>query len=370
MDQPVHAPARRSGQSPPSRRAEPPADAHAHPTCAPNPAPGSKPITAVWPGNPYPRGANFDGEGVNFSLFSQHAEKVELCVFDASRPPRAAADRAARNAPTTSGTATSPKRARACSTATACTAPTTPERGHRFNPHKLLIEPYAKHIAGPAQVERRALRLSRRHTRRRICRSTSDDSAAGMPKCRVIDPAFTWGDDRPPRVPWHDTVIYELHVRGFTMRHPGRAADAARHLRGPRDRAGDRSPAAPRRHRRRADAGPRLRGRPAPARTRPEELLGLQHHRLLRARHALLRHRPHQRVQDDGEDAALRGHRGDPRRGLQPHGRRQPDGPDAVVPRRRQRLVLPARAGQPALLHGLHRLRQHAEHAAPARARS
>ena len=97
--------------------------------------------------------------------------------------------------------------------------PYRPEEGHRFNPHKLLVEPYAKHLSGN-------LRWSDAHFAYRVGHAKEDlsfdrrDNAAGMPKCRVIDPAFTWGEDRRPRVPWNDTVIYELHVRGFTMRHP------------------------------------------------------------------------------------------------------------------------------------------------------
>ena len=97
--------------------------------------------------------------------------------------------------------------------------PYKPEYGHRFNPHKLLLDPYAKHVSG-------AIKWSDAHFGYRVGNAREDlsfdrrDSAAGMPKCRVIDPAFTWGNDRAPRVPWHDTVIYELHVRGFTMRHP------------------------------------------------------------------------------------------------------------------------------------------------------
>ena len=115
------------------------------------------------------------------------------------------------------------------------------------------------------------------------------------------------------------------------------AAGAARHLCRARDRADDRSPAAPRRDGGGADARARVPGRPAPGRPRAAQLLGLQHHRLLRAGHALFGHRPGQRIQDDGQDAALRRHRGDPRRGLQPHRRGQSPRPDAVVPRHRQR---------------------------------
>ncbi|MBI5616645.1 MAG: glycogen debranching protein GlgX [Gammaproteobacteria bacterium] len=176
------------------------------------------PITAVWPGSPYPRGATWDGEGVNFSLFSAHAEKVEVCIFDPSG-----------------------RRELQRVTLPECTeavwhgylpegrpgllygyrvhGPYRPEQGHRFNPHKLLIEPYAKHLQG-------TLKWSDAHFGYRIGGRREDlsmdrrDNAAGMPKCRVVDPAFTWGNDQPPKIPWHDTVIYELHMRGYTRRHP------------------------------------------------------------------------------------------------------------------------------------------------------
>ena len=148
----------------------------------------------------------------------QPTPRKSSCASSTHRPARAAAHRAARAH--RRGLALLPARgaARACSTAIASTAPTTRSTATASIPHKLLIEPYAKHIAGPAALERRTLRLPRRPSRRTISPSTSATAPPGMPKCRVIDPAFTWGDDRPPRVPWHDTVIYELHVRGFTMR--------------------------------------------------------------------------------------------------------------------------------------------------------
>jgi isoamylase len=177
------------------------------------------PITEIWPGRPYPRGATWDGEGVNFSLFSQHAEKVELCLFDV---------KGRREVQRITLTEHSDQEWH-------CYLPEArpgmlygyrvygayrPELGHRFNPHKLLLDPYAKSLQGhinwsDAQYgyrighERADLSFDRR------------DSAPGMPKCRVIDPAFTWGDDRRPNIPWNDTVIYEAHVRGFTIRHPG-----------------------------------------------------------------------------------------------------------------------------------------------------
>ena len=209
------------------------ADTHAplradapHPAGAPAHAPHvrtdarthKKPITAVWPGSPYPRGATFDGEGVNFSLFSQHAEKVELCVFDSTG--RRELQRIQLNERTDDAWhGYLPEARPGLLYGYRVHGPYEPERGHRFNPHKLLIEPYAKHIQGQ-------IKWSDAHFGYRVGNPKEDlsfdkhDNAAGMPKCRVIDPAFTWGDDRPPRIPFHDTVIYELHVRGFTMRHP------------------------------------------------------------------------------------------------------------------------------------------------------
>jgi isoamylase len=186
----------------------------------------TRPITAVWPGNPFPRGATWDGEGVNFSLFSANATKVELCIFDPTG--RRELQRIALPERTDEiWHGYLPEARPGLLYGYRVHGPYEPTKGHRFNPNKLLIEPYAKHLEGP-------LRWSDAHFGYRIGHSKADlsfdkrDSAGGMPKCRVVDPAFTWGDDRPPRTPWHDTVIYEAHVRGLTMLHP----DVPRQLRG------------------------------------------------------------------------------------------------------------------------------------------
>jgi isoamylase len=175
-------------------------------------------ISAVWPGQPYPRGATWDGEGVNFSLFSAHAEKVELCLFDPTG--RHEIQRiAVRERTDGYWHVYLPEARPGLLYGYRVYGPYDPERGHRFNPHKLLIEPYARHLQGQ-------LVWSDAHFGYRTGHAKADlsfdrrDSAAGTPKCRVVDPAFTWGDDRPPRIPWHDTVIYEGHVRGLSMRHP------------------------------------------------------------------------------------------------------------------------------------------------------
>ena len=125
--------------------------------------------------------------------------KVELCLFDRHRPPRVAAV-ALRERTDEIWHCYLPEARPGCCTATASTGPMSRE-GHRFNPHKLLIEPYAKQLRGPAALERRALRLPRRTCASATCPSTSATAPPGTPKCRVIDPAFTWGDDRPPRTP-------------------------------------------------------------------------------------------------------------------------------------------------------------------------
>ncbi|HUI61938.1 MAG TPA: glycogen debranching protein GlgX [Steroidobacteraceae bacterium] len=185
-----------------------------------------RPISAVWPGHPYPRGATWDGEGVNFSVFSANAERVELCLFDPGG--RHEVQRVEVRERTDEIWHTYLPEARpGLLYGYRVHGPYEPGNGHRFNPHKLLIEPYAKTLHG-------TLNWSDAHFGYRLGHARADlsfdkrDSASGTPKCRVIDPAFTWGDDRPPRVPWHDTVIYEAHVRGMTMRHP----EVPPHLRG------------------------------------------------------------------------------------------------------------------------------------------
>ena len=115
------------------------------------------------------------------------------------------------------------------------------------------------------------------------------DSAPFAPLAAVVDDAFTWGDDRPLRTPWHKTLIYELHVKGFTQAEPGRPGSAARHLPGPGVRAGHPASDVARRHGGRAAAGPSPPRRLASDRARADELLGLQHAVVLRARRALRR---------------------------------------------------------------------------------
>jgi len=176
------------------------------------------PITAVWPGSPDPRGATWDGEGVNFALFSENAERVELCIFDDAG--RRQLQRIALSERTDQ--------------VWHCYLPEArpgmlygyrvygryrPDEGSRFNAHKLLLDPYAMQIVGALRWSDALFGYTPGHRREDLSYDRRD-SAGGMPKCKVIDPAFTWGGDRGPSVPWHEMVIYELHVRGYTLQHP------------------------------------------------------------------------------------------------------------------------------------------------------
>ena len=176
------------------------------------------PSSKIWPGSPYPLGATWDGKGVNFALFSAHADKVELCLFDRSGTHEEA--RIALPEYTDEVWHCYLPEARPGQLyGYRVHGPYDPEAGHRFNPNKLLLDPYARAIVGPLRWSdavfgyrvggpREDLAVDRR------------DSARYMPKCRVIESAFTWNDDRHPRNSWEETIILEMHVRGFTIKHP------------------------------------------------------------------------------------------------------------------------------------------------------
>ncbi len=176
------------------------------------------PTTRIREGRPFPLGATWDGLGVNFALFSAHATKVELCLFDADgerelerielpeytdevwhgylrdgRPGMVYGYRVH--------------------------GPYEPAAGHRFNPNKLLLDPYAKQLVGDLVWDDALFGYTIGAPDKDLS-FDERDSARFMPKCRVIDPAFTWGHDRRPEVPWERTILYETHVRGYTMRHP------------------------------------------------------------------------------------------------------------------------------------------------------
>ncbi|MGH7007187.1 MAG: glycogen debranching protein GlgX [Stellaceae bacterium] len=170
-------------------------------------------------GRPYPLGAHSDPRGANFALFSAHAEKVELCLFDPNG--RHETDRLPLPE-NTNGVwhGHLPEAYPGLLYGYRVHGPYAPEHGHRFNPNKLLLDPYARDIVGD-------LHLSDAHFGYRVGSARGDrsfdrrDNARVMPKCRLIDDNFHWSDDRPPRRPLCDSVIYELHVKGFTKLHAG-----------------------------------------------------------------------------------------------------------------------------------------------------
>ncbi|HSU63239.1 MAG TPA: alpha-amylase family glycosyl hydrolase, partial [Burkholderiales bacterium] len=155
--------------------------------------------STVWRGRAHPLGATWDGAGVNFALFSKNATRVELCLFD-PRGRRELERVELRERTDFVWHCYLPDARPGLLYAYRVDGPT--DGGHRFDPSKLLLDPYAKLIVGKI--------------------------GAGLGRCQVVDTAFSWGDDKPPRTPWHDSVIYELHVKGFTQRHP----DVPEQLRG------------------------------------------------------------------------------------------------------------------------------------------
>ncbi|HYE20574.1 MAG TPA: glycogen debranching protein GlgX, partial [Tepidisphaeraceae bacterium] len=173
--------------------------------------------TRIWPGRPYPLGATWDGAGVNFAIFSEHATRVELCLFDSADDARESARITLPEQTDMVWHGYFPDVEPGQLYGYRVYGPYDPPAGHRFNPNKVVLDPYAKAIG-------RDLAWDDSLFGYRIGADDlafdGRDNAAHCPLAAVIDTAFTWGDDRPPRTPWHKTVIYEAHVRGLTMRHP------------------------------------------------------------------------------------------------------------------------------------------------------
>ncbi len=173
----------------------------------------------IWPGRPQSRGAVWDGLGVNFALFSEHATGVDLCLFDS---PDATAEAVRVALPERTDFIWHgylPDLRPGQLYGYRVQGPYDPEAGHRFNPAKVVLDPYAKAIGRPVRWDETLFGYTPGHPRLDLSRD-GRDNAAYAPLAAVIDQPFTWGDDRPPRTPWHETVIYELHVKGFTYRHP------------------------------------------------------------------------------------------------------------------------------------------------------
>jgi len=169
----------------------------------------------LWPGKPFPLGPWWDGDGTNFSLFSEHAERVELCLFDGDERETCyeLKERTAFNwhgyLPGVGPGQRYGYRVH---------GPWAPEQGHRFNPTKLLIDPYAKAIEGPVLWERGNVLPYVAGDEDGDLERDDEDDAEAIPKGIVIDESFDWEGDRQLNTPWHDTVIYETHVKGFTKR--------------------------------------------------------------------------------------------------------------------------------------------------------
>ncbi|CAH0246363.1 Glycogen operon protein GlgX homolog [Microbacterium oxydans] len=167
----------------------------------------------VWPGSPYPLGATFDGQGTNFALFSEGAERVELCLFDE--------DGSEERVPLTEFDAFVwhgflPSVQPGQLYGYRVYGPGKPTEGKRYNPHKLLLDPYAKAVSGQIEWGQSLFGYDFGDPDSR----NEEDSAAAMVKGVVINPFFEWAGDRLPKTPYAQTVIYESHVKGLTFRHP------------------------------------------------------------------------------------------------------------------------------------------------------
>jgi glycogen operon protein len=165
-------------------------------------------IALLWPGQPSPLGATYDGEGINFAIFSENATKVELCIFDSPDAPVESERLDLRERTNYIWHGYLPGARPGLIYGYRVHGPFDPTAGHRFNPRKVLFDPYARSVA-------RHLKWSE------AISDFEKDSAAAAPLARVNDATFPWHGDHPPRTPWSETIIYELHVKGFTRLHPG-----------------------------------------------------------------------------------------------------------------------------------------------------
>ncbi len=172
---------------------------------------------AVWPGQPFPLGATWDGSGTNFALFSAHATKVELCLIDDGGKEVERIELPEYTDEIWHGYLRGVRPGQCYGYRVH--GPYAPDAGHRFNPHKLLLDPHAKAIKGPLTWHDALFGYKIGHLDGDL--SFDDrDSAPYMPKCQVVDPAFTWGREQLVPRPWHETIIYEMHVKGFTKLRP------------------------------------------------------------------------------------------------------------------------------------------------------
>ncbi|MEM1374474.1 MAG: glycogen debranching protein GlgX [Pseudomonadota bacterium] len=169
-------------------------------------------------GRPSPLGATFDGEGVNFAVFSQHAERVTLCLFDDEGREALLVDLAERDGHVWHGYFSGMQPGQQYGYRVH--GPYAPEEGHRFNPHKLLIDPYAKKLTGHLEWHDSLYGYEIGHAEADLSFDTRD-SAPYMPRSVVVDPAFTWGQEARIDRPWNETILYEAHVKGLTAMREG-----------------------------------------------------------------------------------------------------------------------------------------------------
>ncbi|HEY7467303.1 MAG TPA: glycogen debranching protein GlgX, partial [Dehalococcoidia bacterium] len=169
------------------------------------------------PGRPYPLGATWDGSGVNFAIFSEDAEAVDLCIFEHAYGAPEVERIAIQEQTDFVWHVYLPEARPGMFYGFRVYGPYDPKHGLRFNPHKLLLDPYSRSTTGPIDMSNAmfGFPISFPDADRDLHMDETDSSPV-MPKGVVIEPAFSWGDDKPPKIPWHDTVIYEAHVKGLT----------------------------------------------------------------------------------------------------------------------------------------------------------
>src|SRR5262245_25244373 len=173
----------------------------------------------VWPGRSYPLGATWDGAGVNFALFAEHATKVELCLFDSPDAGKEAQRIALPEQTDQVWHVYLPDVMPEQLYGYRVHGPYAPAEGHRFNPNTVVLDPYARPVGRPLRCDDSLFGYKIGDPQADLS-FDERDNAAFAPLGSVVDPAFTWGDDRPPRTPWHKTLIYEVHVKAFSQKMP------------------------------------------------------------------------------------------------------------------------------------------------------
>jgi len=173
----------------------------------------------VLPGKPYPLGATYLGNGVNFAVFSEHARKVEVCLFDPEEPSRELKRYTLPEHTHHVWHGFIPGLQTGTLYGFRADGPYEPKRGMRFNPHKLLVDPYARALHGQVDFSAPVYAYVQGEPDDDLTLDTRD-SAAGVPKAVVLTDDFDWEGDRPLHTPWHRTLLYEAHVKGLTKLHP------------------------------------------------------------------------------------------------------------------------------------------------------